>query len=213
MRPFTTKRITLYVYETHFLLQKFSGIVQKKGLKKTVFVKLNTFFKQPEVSSAGFLILFYEAVDCLRPFLELKSYPGGKVSHIPFEVSYKRQCFLAIKFLLEFSKSQSQTKKCSVYESLFHEIKTTLKFEGGSLKRKQLQYKTLFQNKNKLFWRNKMRPAKEVLHNQIRYKNDLGSFFYKNLKKLFLIKLVFFKRFVLTGMVETVDTLDLGSIY
>jgi ribosomal protein S7 len=179
-------KLPVFVYENHFLMRKFIGIFQKKGAKKFVIKKVNFFFfNSKDFPASTFLVSFYEAVDNVRPFLELKTFPGAKISHLPFEISYKRQIFLAINFFISGCKHSQKNKNTSIFKALLQEIKFINKFEGFSLKKKQLLYKNVCQSKNKIFWRNKMFPSKEVLHSQGKYKNDLNNFFFKNLKNFF----------------------------
>ena len=80
------------------------------------------------------LTLFLEAVDALKPSVEVKGRRvGGATYQVPVEVRKERQQTLALRWLVMFARKRGER---SMQERLFAELRDALNGQGGAFKKK-----------------------------------------------------------------------------
>ena len=80
------------------------------------------------------LTLFLEAVDALKPSVEVKGRRvGGATYQVPVEVRPARQQTLALRWLVMFARKRGER---SMEERLFAEMRDALNGQGGAFKKK-----------------------------------------------------------------------------
>lgn len=91
------------------------------------------------------LAAFLEAVETLKPSLEVKSRRvGGATYQVPVEVRKDRQQTLALRWLVNFARKRNER---SMQERLFAELRDVLNGQGGALKKKTDTHKMAEANK------------------------------------------------------------------
>ncbi|MBQ6110368.1 MAG: 30S ribosomal protein S7 [Alphaproteobacteria bacterium] len=80
------------------------------------------------------LTLFLEAVDALKPSIEVKGRRvGGATYQVPVEVRKDRQQTLALRWLIMFARKRGER---SMEDRLFAEMRDALNGQGGAFKKK-----------------------------------------------------------------------------
>ena len=80
------------------------------------------------------LTIFLEAVDALKPSVEVKGRRvGGATYQVPVEVRKERQQTLALRWLVMFARKRGER---SMQERLFAELRDALNGQGGAFKKK-----------------------------------------------------------------------------
>ena len=80
------------------------------------------------------LAVFLEAVDALKPSVEVKGRRvGGATYQVPVEVRADRQQTLALRWLIMFARKRGER---SMEERLFAELRDALNGQGGAFKKK-----------------------------------------------------------------------------
>ena len=80
------------------------------------------------------LTLFLEAVDALKPSVEVKGRRvGGATYQVPVEVRPDRQQTLALRWLVMFARKRGER---SMQDRLFAELRDALNGQGGAFKKK-----------------------------------------------------------------------------
>ena len=80
------------------------------------------------------LTLFLEAVDALKPSIEVKGRRvGGATYQVPVEVRPERQQTLALRWLVMFARKRGER---SMQDRLFGELRDALNSTGGAFKKK-----------------------------------------------------------------------------
>ena len=80
------------------------------------------------------LTLFLEAVDALKPSVEVKGHRvGGATYQVPVEVRKERQQTLALRWLIMFARKRGER---SMQDRLFAEMRDALNGQGGAFKKK-----------------------------------------------------------------------------
>lgn len=91
------------------------------------------------------LSLFLEAVDALKPSVEVKGRRvGGATYQVPVEVRADRQQTLALRWLVMFARKRGER---SMQERLFTELRDALNGTGGAFKKKIDTHKMAEANK------------------------------------------------------------------
>ena len=91
--------------------------------------KLKTITKEKDE-----LTLFLEAVDALKPSVEVKGRRGGGATYqVPVEVRKERQQTLALRWLVMFARKRGER---SMQDRLFAEMRDALNGQGGAFKKK-----------------------------------------------------------------------------
>jgi len=91
--------------------------------------KLKTITKEKDE-----LTLFLEAVDALKPSIEVKGRRvGGATYQVPVEVRPERQQTLALRWLVMFARKRGER---SMQDRLFAELRDALNGQGGAFKKK-----------------------------------------------------------------------------
>ena len=91
--------------------------------------KLKTISKEKDE-----LTLFLEAVDALKPSVEVKGRRvGGATYQVPVEVRADRQQTLALRWLVMFARKRGER---SMVDRLFGEMRDALNGTGGAFKKK-----------------------------------------------------------------------------
>ena len=91
------------------------------------------------------LALFLEAVDALKPSVEVKGRRvGGATYQVPVEVRPDRQQTLALRWLVMFARKRSER---SMQDRLFGELRDALNGTGGAFKKKIDTHKMAEANK------------------------------------------------------------------
>ena len=129
------------------LVAKFTNGLMGEG-KKTVARRL--FYEamdiiQGKVGDQEALTVFEEAMENVRPRVEVKSRRvGGATYQVPVEVRPERRNALAIRWLINFSKSRSGQ---SMSEKLAAELLDAYNSRGASVKKKEDMHKMAEANK------------------------------------------------------------------
>ena len=129
------------------LVAKFPTGLMREG-KKTVARRL--FYEamdiiQGKVGDQEALTVFEEAMENVRPRVEVKSRRvGGATYQVPVEVRPERRNALAIRWLINFSKSRSGQ---SMSEKLAAELLDAYNSRGASVKKKDDTHKMAEANK------------------------------------------------------------------
>jgi len=80
------------------------------------------------------LSLFLEAIDALKPSVEVKGRRvGGATYQVPVEVRPERQQTLALRWLVMFARKRGER---SMEDRLFGEMRDALNGQGGAFKKK-----------------------------------------------------------------------------
>ena len=91
------------------------------------------------------LVAFLEAVDALKPSVEVKGRRvGGATYQVPVEVRPDRQQTLALRWLIMFARKRGER---SMEERLFAEMRDALNGQGGAFKKKIDTHKMAEANK------------------------------------------------------------------
>ncbi|MBP9999410.1 MAG: 30S ribosomal protein S7 [Proteobacteria bacterium] len=91
------------------------------------------------------LAMFLEAVDALKPSVEVKGRRvGGATYQVPVEVRADRQQTLALRWLIMFARKRGER---SMQERLFAELRDALNGTGGAFKKKIDTHKMAEANK------------------------------------------------------------------
>lgn len=91
------------------------------------------------------LIAFLEAVDSVKPSVEVKSRRvGGATYQVPVEVRKERQQTLALRWLVGYSRKRGER---SMQERLFAELRDSLAGSSASIKKKVDTHKMADANK------------------------------------------------------------------
>ena len=91
------------------------------------------------------LMLFLEAVDALKPSVEVKGRRvGGATYQVPVEVRPDRQQTLALRWLVMFARKRGER---SMQDRLFAELRDALNGTGGAFKKKIDTHKMAEANK------------------------------------------------------------------
>ena len=91
------------------------------------------------------LVMFLEAVDALKPSVEVKGRRvGGATYQVPVEVRADRQQTLALRWLVMFARKRGER---SMQERLFAELRDALNGTGGAFKKKIDTHKMAEANK------------------------------------------------------------------
>ena len=102
--------------------------------------KLKALFKDKDE-----LTVFLEAVDALKPSVEVKGRRvGGATYQVPVEVRPERQQTLALRWLVMFARKRGER---SMQERLFAELRDALNGQGGAFKKKIDTHKMAEANK------------------------------------------------------------------
>ncbi len=89
--------------------------------------------------------LFLEAVDALKPAVEVKGRRvGGATYQVPVEVRKDRQQTLALRWLIMFARKRGER---SMQDRLFGELRDALNGQGGAFKKKIDTHKMAEANK------------------------------------------------------------------
>ena len=91
------------------------------------------------------LAMFLEAVDALKPSIEVKGRRvGGATYQVPVEVRPERQQTLALRWLVMFARKRGER---SMQDRLFAELRDALNGTGGAFKKKVDTHKMAEANK------------------------------------------------------------------
>ena len=91
------------------------------------------------------LAMFLEAVDALKPSVEVKGRRvGGATYQVPVEVRPERQQTLALRWLVMFARKRGER---SMQDRLFAELRDALNGNGGAFKKKIDTHKMAEANK------------------------------------------------------------------
>jgi small subunit ribosomal protein S7 len=91
------------------------------------------------------LVAFLEAVDALKPSVEVKGRRvGGATYQVPVEVRPARQQTMALRWLVMFARKRGER---SMEERMFAELRDALNGQGGAFKKKIDTHKMAEANK------------------------------------------------------------------
>ncbi len=91
------------------------------------------------------LIVFNEAINNIRPTIEVKSRRvGGATYQVPVEVKAKRSQTLALRWLIEASRKRKDKK---MSDKIFNEIYDAYQKKGSAIKKKDDTHKMAESNK------------------------------------------------------------------
>jgi len=115
----------------------------KKSTAQLIFYKAMDLVK--ERANDDPLKVFRKAVDNVKPMLEVKSRRvGGSNYQVPIEVQPNRRNALAIRWLINYSRSRSER---SMKERLANEILDAAALRGGAFKKKDDTHRMAEANK------------------------------------------------------------------
>lgn len=128
------------------LITKFMNVLMLDGKKsaaeKIVYGALE---KIAGKSKVGSLDVFKQAIDKVRPHLEVRSRRvGGATYQVPVEVRPERRNALAIRWIINFAKSRSGQ---TMSEKLAAELLDAFNSRGASVKKKDDTHKMAEANK------------------------------------------------------------------
>ena len=115
----------------------------KRGLAEKIFYKALDIIEE-RTEKPG-LEVFQKAVRNVEPQLEVKSRRvGGATYQVPMEVRPKRKQALALRWIINNSRSRSGK---TMYERLANELQEAFNNEGASIKKKEDTHKMAEANK------------------------------------------------------------------
>jgi len=129
-----------------WLVAKFVNGLMRNG-KKSLAEKLlyDTFDIMEKRAKEDPLKLFKKAVENVKPQLEVKSRRvGGSTYQVPVEVRHERKISLAIRWLINYSKSRSEH---GMMNQLAAEFLDAANNRGSSIKKKEDTHKMAEANK------------------------------------------------------------------
>jgi small subunit ribosomal protein S7 len=128
------------------LAAKFVNCVMKKG-KKNIARKIvrEALLIAEEKSGENALHIFKQAVDNIKPALEVKSRRiGGSTYQVPTDIKSGRQMMLAFRWLIDFSRKRSEK---GFSGKLASELLDAYNQRGASIKKKEDTHKMAEANK------------------------------------------------------------------
>jgi len=128
------------------LVTKFISSLMKGGKRSTAErIFYGALTQIEEKSGQNGLAVFKQAMTNAKPILEVKSRRvGGATYQVPVEVRPDRRTSLAIRWLIGFAKSRSET---SMTEKLAGEFLAASRKEGGTIKKREDTHKMAEANK------------------------------------------------------------------
>ncbi len=132
-------------YESQ-LVSKFIACIMRDGKKSVAeSILYGAFGIIEEKTGKPPLQLFEQAVDNTRPMIEVKSRRvGGSTYQVPTEVRPSRRTALAIRWLINFSRSRSEK---GMAQKLAGELLDAANNRGSSVKKKEDTHKMAEANK------------------------------------------------------------------
>ncbi len=128
------------------LAAKFINNVMRRGKKSTaeqIFYQALTLIEQR--SKQDQLEVFQKALDNVRPVVEVKSRRvGGATYQVPVEVRSERRDALAMRWLINYSKSRSEK---TMTQRLAGELMDAAQNRGGSVKKREDTHRMADANK------------------------------------------------------------------
>jgi small subunit ribosomal protein S7 len=128
------------------LVSKFIAVIMRDGKKSVAeSILYGAFGIIEEKTGKPPLELFEQAVDNTRPMIEVKSRRvGGSTYQVPTEVRPSRRTALAIRWLINFSRSRSEK---GMAQKLAGELLDAANNRGSSVKKKEDTHKMAEANK------------------------------------------------------------------
>ncbi|MFP4465765.1 MAG: 30S ribosomal protein S7 [Candidatus Goldiibacteriota bacterium] len=127
------------------LVARLVNCMMLEGRKATAERIVYTAFKEIEKQGKDPLQVFKQAIENVKPMLELKSRRiGGANYQIPVEVNPDRRVSLALRWLVNSAKARKEKK---TYERLMQEITAAEQSQGGAVKKKDDIHKMAEANK------------------------------------------------------------------
>ena len=128
------------------LITKFINSLMQRGkrsLAERIFYDAVTFLE--EKSGEGGLNVLKQAVDNVKPILEVKSRRvGGATYQVPVEIREDRRQALAIRWLITYATARSEK---TMAQKLGAELLSAWKKEGASIKKREDTHKMAEANK------------------------------------------------------------------
>jgi len=128
------------------LVTKFINGLMRKG-KRSIAEKIfySAIDRIEEKIGQNGLEVFVKAIENVKPIIEVKSRRvGGATYQVPVEVRTDRRQALAIRWLIQYSKSRSEK---TMHERLAAEFIAASKSEGASVKKREDTHKMAEANK------------------------------------------------------------------
>jgi len=128
------------------VVTKFINVLMKKG-KKSVAEKIfyDALNKIEARTNKNGLELFFNALDNVKPILEVKSRRvGGATYQVPVEVKEGRRQALAIRWIINFAKARNEK---TMADKLALELIAASNKEGASVKKREDTHKMAEANK------------------------------------------------------------------
>jgi len=128
------------------ILAKFINFIMHDGRKDTAEkIIYNTLNKIKEKTKNDPLKIFNEAIDNIRPNLEVRSRRvGGATYQVPVEVRTKRSQTLALRWLLEATRKR---KNKTMSDKLFNELMDASQKKGAAIKKREDTHRMAESNK------------------------------------------------------------------
>ncbi len=131
-------------YKNEFVA-KLINCIMYEGRKSTAESIVYDAFQMMEKQGKEPLAAFKNAVDNVKPLLELKTRRiGGANYQIPVEVNPDRSTSLAVRWIIEAARAR---KEKSMQERLANEIMSAINNQGGAIKKKDDTHKMAEANK------------------------------------------------------------------
>ena len=116
----------------------------KKSVARKIFYNAMDIMEQ-KISEEGPMEVFEKAMDNVRQKVEVKSRRvGGATYQVPIEVSERRQHSLAVRWLVEFSRSRSEH---TMADRLGNEMADAVAERGGAFKKRDETHRMAEANK------------------------------------------------------------------
>jgi small subunit ribosomal protein S7 len=135
---YTMDNDSLVNKEGKLFLRKFLRILIIQGGRskaETILFNLCRKLKQ-EHKNQSFILLFYNAIDNVKPFLEVRNVRvSGMTRQVPTIIKPGRQITLVLSWVVEAAKKRNKKASLNFTDSLFVEISDALK-KRGSVKQK-----------------------------------------------------------------------------
>jgi len=128
------------------LITKMVHILMGRGKKSTAQrVVYGALDEVEKMTKEDPLQVFTQAIDNVKPRVEVKSRRvGGATYQVPVEVSYDRQVALALRWLIDYSRSR---KGMPMRRALAMEITDAYKNQGNAVKKRDDTHKMAQANK------------------------------------------------------------------
>ena len=130
------------------ILTRFMNVLMfdgKKSIAETILYKAMDILKRKGGSSADPLKMFHEALDNVKPAVEVRSRRvGGATYQVPVEVRNERRLALAIRWIIDASRKRGEN---TMIERLANELMDAMNNRGSAVKKREDTHRMAEANK------------------------------------------------------------------